>query len=120
MSLYEIFRSPFLCKARIPQNILHFLVPNAFLIPSQLPLGEQMGGKLFATELSNGSCRDCSWNIDVVKRLLERLVSQATSGLAPSLHNSFQERDKRFQILLTKHFQKTSVVKEAQQGSSYC
>lgn len=58
MPLYDTFKSSFSYKVHIPQNLFHFLVANAFLIPAQLPLGEQMGGKLLTTKSSNGSCPD--------------------------------------------------------------
>lgn len=111
MPLYKTFKSPFSCKVHIPQDLFHFLVANAFLLWAQLPLGEQRGGKLLTTKLSNGSCPGAGWNIDVVRRLLESWnVSWAIWRPAPALHNSFQERGKWVQILQSKHFQKASVL----------
>lgn len=113
MPLYETFKSPFSGKVHIPQNVFHFLAANVFLIPAQMPLGEKMAGKLLTTKWSNGLCPDGDWNTDAVRRLLERLnVSRATWGLAPSSHNSFQERDKGVQNSAVRAFPKSGGKRE--------
>lgn len=83
-----------------------------------------MGAKLLTTKTSSGSCPDGDGNIDVARRLPERLnASRGTQGLALSSHSVFQERPKRVQILPCEHFQKASVLeargKETQQRSLY-
>lgn len=57
MPLWVTFKSPFSCKAHISQNLLIFflLLAGVFLIPVQLPLGDQMSEKLLNTKLSDGS-----------------------------------------------------------------